>query len=110
MALGRRGLAAVAGHQQRGDDARGEHRRADPQRRDEAVGEGLRRGVGAAPAKTVERTETPSTPPISRIVLVAPDACPASLVRTEERTALAAGANTSAMPAPAITNGTSSEL
>ena len=52
---------------------------------------------------TVESTATPSTPPISRIVLVAPEACPASSGRTEDSTALAAGANTSAMPVPAIT-------
>ena len=47
----------------------------------------------------------PSTPPSSRIAFVAPEACPASDTLTEERTALAAGANTSAMPAPARMNG-----
>jgi hypothetical protein len=52
---------------------------------------------------TVASTATPSTPPISRIVFVAPDACPASLGRTELSTAFAAGANTSAIPVPAIT-------
>ena len=47
----------------------------------------------------------PSTPPSSRIALVAPEAWPAWSVRTEDSTALAAGANTSAMPAPARMNG-----
>ena len=53
-------------------------------------------------ANTVASTATPSTPPSSRIALVAPDACPASSGRTAPSTALAAGANTSAMPTPAI--------
>jgi hypothetical protein len=53
---------------------------------------------------TVASTATPSTPPISRIVLLAPDAWPASLGRTAPRIAFAAGANTSAMPVPAATN------
>jgi hypothetical protein len=52
---------------------------------------------------TVASTATPSTPPTSRIVLVAPEAWPASWGRTDERTALAAGANTSAIPVPAMT-------
>ena len=47
----------------------------------------------------------PSTPPSSRIALVAPDAWPAWSVRTDDSTALAAGANTSAIPLPASTNG-----
>ncbi len=47
----------------------------------------------------------PSTPPSSRIALVAPEACPVCEVRTEASTALADGANTSAMPLPASTNG-----
>ena len=51
-------------------------------------------------------TATPSTPPTSRIALFAPEAWPACSVRTEESTALAEGANTSAMPAPAMMNGT----
>jgi hypothetical protein len=51
-------------------------------------------------------TATPSTPPISRIALFAPEACPACWARTEESTALADGANTSAMPAPAMMKGT----
>ena len=50
-------------------------------------------------------TATPSTPPSSRIALVAPEAWPAWSVRTEESIALADGANTSAMPAPAMMNG-----
>ena len=54
---------------------------------------------------TVASTATPSTPPSSRIAFVAPDAWPASSGRTAPSTALAAGANTSAMPVPAITNG-----
>ena len=47
----------------------------------------------------------PSTPPTSRIALVAPEAWPASSGRTALSTALAVGANTSAIPVPAITNG-----
>ena len=47
----------------------------------------------------------PSVPPSSRIAFVAPDACPAWLTFTEESTALADGANTSPIPAPASTNG-----
>ena len=54
---------------------------------------------------TVASTEMPSTPPSSRMALVAPDACPAWSVRTEASTALADGANTSAMPEPPRTNG-----
>jgi hypothetical protein len=56
-----------------------------------------------ASVNTVASTATPSTPPISRIVFVAPEAWPASLGRTAPSTAFAAGANTSAMPAPAMT-------
>ncbi len=56
-------------------------------------------------ANTVASTATPRTPPSSRIALVAPDAWPASSGRTALRTALAAGAKTSAMPVPAIMNG-----
>jgi hypothetical protein len=55
--------------------------------------------------KTEASTATPNTPPTSRIALFAPEAWPACSVRTEASTALAEGANTSAMPAPAITNG-----
>ena len=85
--------------------ATAEGRRADPDRRHQPVDERLGRGVARRrPVKTVASTATPSTPPTSRIVFVAPEACPASLARTEPSTAFAAGANTSAMPAPAITN------
>ena len=59
---------------------------------------------------TVARTAMPSTPPSSRIALVAPEAWPASSGRTAPSTALAAGAKTIAMPAPAITNGITSWL
>ena len=62
-----------------------------------------------ASLNTVASTATPSTPPISRIVFMAPEAWPASAGRTAPRMALAAGAKTSAMPAPAIMKpGTSS--
>ena len=47
----------------------------------------------------------PSTPPSSRIAFVAPEAWPVSSVRTDDRTALAAGANTNAIPDPARMNG-----
>src|SRR3954453_20786774 len=56
--------------------------------------------------KTLASTATPRTPPTSRIAFVAPEALPASLGATDPSTALAAGANTSAMPVPASTNGT----
>ena len=55
---------------------------------------------------TVASTAIPSTPPTSRIALVAPEAWPASDVRTDDSTALAAGAKTSAIPVPAMMNGT----
>jgi len=54
----------------------------------------------------VARTATPITPPTSRIAFVAPDACPACSGRTEASTALADGANTSAMPIPPSASGT----
>ena len=54
---------------------------------------------------TVASTAIPRTPPSSRIEFVAPEACPAWSVRTEDRTALADGANTSAMPLPPRMNG-----
>ncbi len=59
-------------------------------------------------ANTVASTATPSTPPSSRIAFVAPDAWPASSGCTLLSTALAAGANTSAMPVPAMMNGITS--
>ncbi len=52
----------------------------------------------------------PSTPPSSRIALVAPEARPAWSLSTLESTALAAGANTSAMPEPASTNGATNAI
>ena len=45
------------------------------------------------------------TPPSSRIAFVAPEAWPASWGRTAPRIAFAEGANTSAMPVPAMMNG-----
>ena len=51
----------------------------------------------------------PITPPSSRIALVAPEAWPAERWSTEPSTAFADGANTSAMPAPAIANGSTSD-
>src|SRR4051794_32042630 len=60
--------------------------------------------------KTLASTATPTTPPTSRIAFVAPEALPASAGATDPSTALAAGANTSAIPVPARTNGTISAL
>ena len=50
----------------------------------------------------------PSTPPISRIALVAPDAWPASSGRTAPITTLATEAKKDAVPMPASTNAGSS--
>jgi hypothetical protein len=57
---------------------------------------------------TLASTAMPMTPPSSRIAFVAPDAWPVSSWRTELSTAFAEGAKTSAIPAPAIMNGTTS--
>ena len=49
-------------------------------------------------------TATPNTPPSSRIALLAPEACPSSCGLTEDRTTLATGAKSSAIPRPEIAN------
>ena len=59
-----------------------------------------------APANTEASTATPKTPPTSRIALLAPDACPARSGATDPRIAAADGAKVSAIPTPAIANGT----
>ena len=52
---------------------------------------------------TVASTATPKTPPTSRMALFVPDACPAWAGLTTLSSALADGAKTRPMPAPAIT-------
>ena len=57
-------------------------------------------------AKIDASTATPNTPPSSRMALLAPDAWPASISRTELMTTVAIGAKKSPMPMPASANGT----
>ena len=109
---GRRCRARLAGHRA----APRPRRRPAPPRRPTAPGRGRRRTPGRlrsrrSPLNTAARTATPRTPPSSRIALLAPDAWPASCGRTAPRTALATGANTSAMPVPPSTKaGTSVDV
>ncbi len=98
-------LPLEPGNEERRDRAAREHRGADRQRRDEAVGERLRARVGAAGRERAASTATPITPPSSRIAFVAPEAWPASSGRAERSTAFALGANTSAMPVPPMASG-----
>ena len=58
-----------------------------------------------APAKIVDITATPKTPPTSRIALFVPEAWPARCGATTLSSALADGAKTRPMPMPAIMNG-----
>ncbi len=112
FALGHRGrgtgddLAACAARErQRHDGTHGHDGRARPRRPARAR---RRTSIGVAyeplAEKTLASTATPNTPPISRMVFVAPDAWPSSIRSTDDRTTLAIGAKNRPIPMPASTN------
>ena len=97
----RLGRARLAGDEQGEQRADGQHRRADPRRARHAVGEGLRRGVGAVGGEhRGEHGDAERAADLADRVRRA-GGLAGLLGRTAASTALAVGANTSAMPVPA---------
>ena len=90
----------AAWERERGDGAERDGAGAEPERgrraRDKA------RGVASPPwaAKTEASTATPSTPPSSRIAMLAPAAWPCSTGRTAPSTAWEIGAKNAPLPRP----------